>query len=807
MNMHAFYKNMPMKFLISKFQLLPLFFYALFLGQAYAQAQISGSQPSNATANQLIQTQQSPDGGLMLDAKSFSPSRIFSVPSTASSNNSVNYDLQQKPTDGNKPIQLQTTLQLNTSVESKLGGGGGGGGPGGPPPPPPAPAPPPAPRFAYEFPDLVQSTLGQPLAIFGADLFDGKDKILPALDPLTVPANYRVGPGDELLIRAWGQIDINFQSQIDRAGTIFLPKIGTIMVAGQTLADLRALISQTVSKQFKNFELTVTLGALRQIQFYVTGFAKNPGIRTTESTATAIHGLLASGGPTVSGDLRRIELRRDNQTVATIDAYKILIDGDQSADPQLLPGDVIYVPPAKGFVAIAGSVKRPFIYHFAELMTVSDGLRLAGGLNMTRTNAEIRLEHMINGRRSIENLSLERDGLKLMRDGDILVVLPASPKFENYITLRGNVATPFRQPWREGIKVSDVLNPKTGLIRPAAWMQRNVKGALSSLADLDRDTNFVRDFPDMNWDYASIERINPVTLESKFLTINLAKALLKDPENDLALESGDSIIVYAKADFKQPDFQKTRMVKVEGEVRVPGIYVAGIDDTIPQIIKRAGGLTERAYVFGTVFTRDSAKKEEESQLKEVVDRIEQDYLRYLASKARTGVTFDESTARATELDAIKELISRMRSVVPLGRIPLNFSNLSVKSDDIPSVNLQDLDTIYIPTKPATVAVVGSVYRQGSLLWQNDLSGQDYIANSGGFRNHANSSEVVVFRADGTVKQLGGWFATTPISPGDTILIPEDVSSPSWTRAFRDWSQIFYQLALGTAALKILKSSL
>ena len=766
-------------------------------------AQNDSNQPSTSSASQLLSAPL--PGDLTKDNRIFSPSRIFAKPAGGG----VGYDLKERP--GSKPTPMQLSTTIETKVENKTTNyvGGGGNGVGGPPDAPVSNFMPPPLKFSYELSDLVQSSVGSVLPIFGTELFDGRS-LQTALDPLTVPADYRVGPGDELLIRAWGQIDIDFQGQVDRSGLIFLPKIGQLMVAGQKLSDLKPLLNSHISKQFKNFELTVTLGTLRQIQFYVSGFAKKPGIHTTESTATALHGLLASGGPLPSGDFRRIELRRGDKVVAVVDAYKLLIDGDKTSDPQLLPGDVIFIPPAKGFAAVAGAVRRPAMYHLGDKTMISEVLGFAGGLSLSQQKPSIRLERLKDGRRQIENVNLGQPGAdKPLQDGDILMVLPASPRFDQFITVRGNVSQPLRQPWTAGLHISDVLSPKDGLIRPAAWMQQNGRANLMGLSDLSRDTDFRRDFPDMEWDYAAIERIDPITLSSSVIPFNLAKALLKDIDNDLELISGDTIVVFSKIDFKQPQEKKLKLVKVEGEVKAPGIYSVGQGETLSQVINRAGGVTNQAYMFGTIFSRDSAKKDEAIRLKDATDRIEQDYFRYLASRSRNATTQEEGVVSAGEIESIKSLVGRLRNFQPEGRIPLNLAGATAQYRDIPSILLEDLDSVFIPTKPATVTVVGSVFRQGSLLWNSGWTSQNYVDNSGGLRQHADRSGIVIFRADGTVRQQGGWLHGTAseINPGDTIVVPEDVQSSSWTRVFRDWSQIFYQLGLGGAAIKILRSSL
>jgi len=773
----------------------------LFTSSAFAQADTA--QPSTISASQLLQAPL--PGDLTKDNRVFSPSRIFSRPISTG----VGYDLKERPAGKPAPVQLLTTVE--TKVENKTNNYVGGGGPGGGVPETPSLGGSfPSLKFSYEMTDLVQNSVGVSLPIFGADLFDGRGKQAIALDPLTVPVDYRIGPGDELLIRAWGQIDIDFQGAIDRSGVLFLPKIGPIMVAGQKISDLKSLLQTTIAKQYKNFELTVTLGALRQIQFYVAGFAKSPGVHMTESTATALHALLASGGPLPAGDLRRIELRRGDRLVAKVDAYKLLIEGDRSSDPQLLPGDIVFVPPAKGFVAVSGGVRRPALYHLADKTSIADAIRFAGGLSLAERQAQLKLERLQNGKRTLETITMSSmDSEKILQDGDILMVLPVSPQFDKFVTVRGNVAEPLKQVWKSGMRVSDILNPKDGFIRPAAWMQQSGRTTLSGLSELSRDVDFRRDFPDMEWDYAAIERIDPVTFSSSIITFNLAKALAKESSDDVVLTSGDAIVIFAKIDFKQPQQKKLKLVKVEGEVKAPGIYPVATGETLKQVIERAGGVTPQAYVFGTVFSRESAKKDEALRLREITDRIEQDYLRYLAGRARNAMSQDEGMISSGELDAIKTLVTRLRSVQPEGRIPLSLTNATAQYKDLPLVTLEDLDSVLVPTKPATVTVVGAVFKQGSLLWNPGWTSQNYLDNSGGLRQHADRSGMVVYRADGTVKQQGRWISSSEndINPGDTIVVPEDVQSTGWAKTFRDWSQIFYQLGLGGAALTVLRSGL
>jgi protein involved in polysaccharide export with SLBB domain len=160
------------------------------------------------------------------------------------------------------------------------------------------------------------------------------------------------------------------------------------------------------------------------------------------------------------------------------------------------------------------------------------------------------------------------------------------------------------------------------------------------------------------------------------------------------------------------------------------------------------------------------------------------------------------------MEAVRSLISRLRAVQAVGRIPLGMSSSRYTQAAYPGLTLEDDDAIFIPHRPSTVTIVGAVFQEGSLLWMPEGNVSSYVDGAGGLRPHASSSGMVIIRADGTVGKVGGWLsAGHAVNPGDTIFVPEDVSSVGWARLFRDWSQIFYQLGLGTAALKILKTGL
>src|SRR3954471_1404642 len=329
-----------------------------------------------------------------------------------------------------------------------------------------------------EFQEFVQKSLGRELKLFGYDLFEEGPSTFAPLVGVPVPADYVIGPGDEILIRAWGQIDVDVRATVDRNGRIYVPKVGAINVASTRYQDLDARVRSSVARVFKNFDLVVTLGELRSIQVFVVGQVRKPGGYTVGSLSTLVNALLVSGGPTSKGSLRKVQLKRGNKVVSDFDFYDLLLKGDKSRDAQLLPGDVIFVPAIGPLVAISGSVNAPAIYELQKNQKLEDLLAMAGGLSTSAVGQKVTLERIFDRKnRVVEEITLDATGMsRALTDGDMVNVFTLSPRLLNAVTLRGNVATPLRFEWKEGLHVSDIIPDRSMLVVPDYWMQRNRAG-------------------------------------------------------------------------------------------------------------------------------------------------------------------------------------------------------------------------------------------------------------------------------------------------------------------------------------------
>jgi len=330
-------------------------------------------------------------------------------------------------------------------------------------------------RTKSEFEQYAEDATGRLLPVYGRQLFDEVPTTFAPVENVPVPEDYVLGPGDQLLIRAWGKIELDARVTVDRNGQINLPRVGTLTVAGLRYAQLEGFLRSAIGGLFRDFELNVALGRLRTIQVFVLGDARQPGAYTLSSLSTLVNALFASGGPSATGTMRHIELRRDGQTVSEFDLYDLMEKGDKSHDARLLPGDVIFIPHIGAQIAISGDVNTPGIFELRGASTVGGVLEGAGGMTSLADGERVVLERIEAHRsRAVEEFALDDAGKERpVKDGDLLRVFPLSPKFANAITLRGNVAEPGLYPWKEGMRVSDLIPSRAALITRNYWNGQN----------------------------------------------------------------------------------------------------------------------------------------------------------------------------------------------------------------------------------------------------------------------------------------------------------------------------------------------
>jgi protein involved in polysaccharide export with SLBB domain len=696
-----------------------------------------------------------------------------------------------------------------------------------------------------DFEVFVQDALGHPLNVFGRGLFQSGPTTFAPSSNIPAPSDYVIGPGDEIRVRAWGKIDVDVQVEVDRNGQIFIPRVGTLTVAGLHLSQLEGFIHDAIARQFKDFELNVTLGRLRSIQVFVVGQALHPGVYTISSLSTLVNALFASGGPSSSGTLRDVQVKRGSEVVTHFDAYALLLRGDKSADVHLLPGDVIYIPAAGPQIAVDGNLRTPGIFEMKSGSTIEEVIQDAGGLTAIAGSARAVLEEVINhGSRRITEFPLDATALRQQpRDGDILRIFPISPKIENAVTLRGNVALPGRYLWRSGMRVSDLIPNREFLLSRSYYNNQNAldvpvgehpfsssstpthnqvsasaNSALGISTDpvvstpgIDRTVQDVRP-PDVanhdteiNWNYAVIERLDPRDLTTHLLPFVLGEAISQpgSPENK-ELQAGDVLVVYSAKDVALPDELLAKFVRIDGQVKSPGIYRVQQGETLRDVVVRAGGLSSRAYLYASQLTRESVRVEQEARLKDLLQRISRDVLSpaNLTSASTTGSSRDLTG----ELSIRQAYIARLGEIHPNGRVVLRLNPEANRPEDVPDFVLEDGDHFFVPSVPNTVDVLGSVYNQGALRYLPDQRAGKYLKAAGGPTREADAKREFILRADGTVvsRQAVRNLERLIIHPGDAVVVPPQLKEKNLALSLVNWTQIVSTFALSALAIKALQ---
>jgi protein involved in polysaccharide export with SLBB domain len=762
-----------------------------------------------------------------------------------------------------------------------------------------------------EFQKFVASTTGQVLPIYGESLFRQVPTTFAPLDMVPVPSDYVIGPGDELRIRVWGQVNFRADVRVDRSGEIYLPQIGGVQVAGLPSSALDAHLRAAIGRVYRNFDLTADVGQIRAIQVYLAGEARRPGVYTVSSLSTLVDALFAGGGPSAAGSFRHIELRRAGTVVTDFDLYSLLVHGDKSKDVTLQNGDVLFIPPVGPQVALTGSVKHPAIYELRASDALAEALADAGGASVVAAQARISIERTDEHRdRYAMEVAWDQAGLATeLADGDLVRVFSIVPMYQKTVTLRGNTANQGHFAWHSGMHISDLIPDKDSLITRNYWWRRAQLGLpspefepLQSFPDLRQPssptelprrqliqapasggatfgantgqpssgyneqnpgenpavtnqdqsgasstiTGSTRNLsaaqragsaslaaeqptysqapaamrtevgpfaPEIDWNYAVIERLDSATLKTTLIPFDLGKLVLQhDASQDLELQPGDIVSIFSQGDIRVPIAQQTKYVRLDGEFAHAGVYTVQPGETLRDLVQRAGGFTAAAYLYGSEFTRESTRAVQQRRMDEYVQTLEMQMQRGNLALASSPATSTQDLASgAAAQNSEQELLGRLRQIRATGRIVLEFKAGSSGLDVLPDISLEDGDRFVVPPVPASVNVVGAVYDQNSFLYETIRRAGTYLHLAGGPNRDADRKHTFVIRADGSVisreAEKGIWgneFDNLRMNPGDTIVVPEKTFRPSALRGILDMSQLFSQFALGAASLSVIQ---
>jgi protein involved in polysaccharide export with SLBB domain len=704
-----------------------------------------------------------------------------------------------------------------------------------------------APEPPSEFQTFVAATSGQFLPIYGAKLFNTQPASFGPIDHGPAPGELIVGPDDELRIRIWGQVNFSANLRVSREGEIYIPKVGSVHVAGMPFAAILAHLRSVIERVYRNFELSVDLGDIHTIQIYVTGMAHQPGEYTVSALNTLVDAAFAVGGPSASGSMRHVQLKRAGKVVADFDLYALIVSGDKSGDMQLQPGDVLYIPAAGPQVALMGSVSEPAVYELRGEESIEQLLDTAGGRTVIASGARLSVDRIEDrARRRAFAVAADPAGMAtLLAGGDIVRVDPILSDYRNAITLRGAVANPGRFQWHPGMRLSELMPEREALLRRDYWWKRtrlglpapqlavspgsanqpNGTGAPTGIAQVTESANAASSnarpesvespAAQTNWNQAVIERLDPSTMTTRLIPFQLGKLVLEhDSTQDLDLQPGDIVTIFAQQDIQLPIDEQTIYLELSGEFVHPGIYSVSPGETLRSVVTRAGGLTERAYLYGSNFTRKSTRALEQQQLNEYVDRLEHQMQRNrLALVNAAGSSGQQSGPLAgQQVDSIdREMIAKIREMRSAGRIVLKMNPGSRGLDAVPDMQLEDGDQLAVPFAPETIEVVGAVFNPHAFLYGDRARVDEYLHLAGGPSREADRRHMFVLRADGAVvgREIGNSLFEADLGklrlyPGDAIVVPEKDVRPSGLNQLMIWTQFLAQLSLSSVEFSAVK---
>ncbi len=609
-----------------------------------------------------------------------------------------------------------------------------------------------------------------PIRQFGYSIFSPPASTFAPVDDVPVGPDYVVGPGDDLMINTWGPVDGSIVRTVDRNGRIMLPKAGDVRVWGLTFSQADRLIREQLSRYFRGFQLSVTMGRLRTIRVQVVGEVARPGSYELGGLSTLTNALFVAGGPTKVGSLREIKLLRNHHTVGTLDLYDFLLRGDRTRDFRLESNDTIFVRPIGDVAAVAGEVKRAAIYEVQGDVRVSDMLDMAGGLT---PRSYLKRVQIIRSQQNAERIAVDVDVTPYylkgdqasnppVSAGDLILVYPSDPRIYNTVTVDGAVRYPGAYELKPFMRISQLLPPDG--VFPVAYAER---------------VEVTRRRPD---------------LSLEVVPVNLKKAWAGDKEQDILLKPLDEVSV-------KTAFRPQRTIRLTGQVVRPGIYPIEEGERLSSVLARAGDFTEKAFLRGAVFTRAELKKTEQEQLNEFV-RLQEQRILAVASETVVGADKEEFQSRQSSLEARREMLKALAAKVAVGRIVVHVAAPEALRGSKEDIVLVDGDSLDVPEPPSSVLVLGAVRTSTSVLYKEGANAEYYINRVGGFSKQADKKEVHIVKADGSA--LSGFTSVRTLEPGDTIVVPPKAEEKiRMLPTIRDVVQTAGSALLSFAALAVL----
>ena len=722
-----------------------------------------------------------------------------------------------------------------------------------------------------------------PLKRFGSDVFLRRDLATvramgaPASTSLPAGDDYVLGPGDSVSLQMWGSSTQTLTRTVDRDGTLNLQDGGQAHVAGMSLLQAQNAITALMRRQYRDVQLSLSLGKLRSVRVYVVGDVQRPGAYELSAQSTALSALYAAGGPTAIGSLRVLRQYRGTTLVGEIDLYDFLLHGLQKEE-RLQSGDTLLVPPAGPLVAVSGAVKRPAIYELKRKTSLASLLEDAGSATATAELARITVERVQrNQQRETIDLALQygssneqtRAAIQnfIVQDADAVHVLPIEAYSQHVVYREGHVLHPGRVAWHDGMRLRDVLpsyrdmlpepadrgeivrlvppdlHVETTEFSVAGVMVGNENPLLQPLdtiriqgryeADAPRVTidgevlrpgiyafsqgmtaaqlvrmagGFTRSALLTSADLSSYTVVGQTQVQDEHTSLRIGDAVLRnDAQADASLKPGDTLNVHRLTGWDDIGAS----IELVGEVAHPGHYGFKPGEHLSSILRRAGGFLETSYSDGAVMTRPDVQALEEKSKQELIRQIETSSA---AARTSSSIAAGDGAAQLQLVQAQQDqILSNLKSQPASGRLVLHISNNINEWENTPAdVEVRKGDKLVIPKRPGFVLVSGQVYNASAITFTPDKSAGWYLRRAGGTTQVANTKDIFVIRANGSVvgRDNGAFFhrdvLATRLDPGDVVVVPQKIIGTSlFWRNLLTVAQITSSIAVTAAVAGVL----
>ena len=664
--------------------------------------------------------------------------------------------------------------------------------------------------------------------VFGRDIFNNKELSFEPNMNIATPQNYRLGPGDAVIIDIYGASQKTIQSTVSPDGEVTIEGYGPVNVSGLTVAQANARLRNTLGSRYRSSRVKLTVGQTKTIMVNVMGEVKTPGTYTLSAFATVFHALYMAGGTNDLGTLRNIKVYRNNRLVTVVDIYDYILNGKLTGNVRLADNDVIVVGPYDCLVTIAGKVKRPMIYEMKKNESVNSLLKYSGGFAGDAYKKSVRVNRKTGREYAVYNVEEFDFSSFRVDDGDSISVDSILPRYANTVEVKGAVFRPGMYNLGEQVNsVRTLLEHAEGMTEDAftnrAVMHRmkkdrtleviavDIAGIMDGkVADIPLKENDVLFIPTRQekivertltirgevqypgvYQYADNETLEDFVLQAggltdKASTVNVmvsrrvmdAKALRPDSviAKTYTLSLKDGFVIDGTPGFKlmpfdevmirqSPAYVEQQNVSITGEVMFAGLYTLDHRNArLSELFKKAGGATDQAYLKGARIIR-KANEQEKQRMEAVLKMQREEMQKNLLQLAASSNNSSALTQSSKDVERTNIEKFNVPSEYPVGiDLPEALANPGSDADII----LREGDRLVIPQYNGTVKINGAVMFANTVAYKKGKKPSYYIDQAGGFAADALKSKAYIIYMNGKVAKLSHG---AKVQPGSEIVVP------------------------------------